>query len=234
MVEEFMGKEMKPITVIGALLGAVAGIGMYFFDNSVAQYNYLTATLISIMVYAFVGWITNVQALEMLFKPYYEKRLFGIKIPFTPGVIVSRKPKFAKSMSTFVDEELLKKSSMEELFNKNVDGIHNSIKDTIAKDDYKLIVDFLNKHSEEIGDKSFNYLKGSAYDNKDSIASALFMEVEHLKLDKIDFSKIKSKSEEEILLRIKNSNKEIQRLLDNVLKCDNEVSKVMPENFKAS
>jgi|GEM_PF-3475148 Uncharacterized protein conserved in bacteria len=233
MVEEFMGKEMKPITVIGALLGAIVGIGMYFFDNSVTQYNYLTATLISVAVYAFVGWLTNVQALEMLFKPYYEKRLFGIKIPFTPGVIVSRKPKFAKSMSTFVDEELLKKNSMEELFNKNVGIIHNSIKDTISKDNYKLVVDFLNSHSEVIGDKSFNYLKNSVHTNKYSIASSLCKKTEALNLNKVDFSKTKNKLEEAILLRIKNSNKSIYAVLDNLLKKDDKVFEVMPENFKA-
>ena len=142
MVEEFMGKEMKPITVIGALLGGIAGIGMYFFDKSTAQYSYFTGTLISIVVYGLVGWITNVQALAMLFKPYTEKRLFGIKIPFTPGVIVSRKPKFAKSMSAFVDEELLKKSTIEELFNKNKDIIYNKLQETIANDNYKIVRDF--------------------------------------------------------------------------------------------
>lgn len=233
MVEEFMGKEMKPLTVIGAILGAVVGIGMYFFDNSVTQYNYLTSTLISVAVYAFVGWFTNVQALEMLFKPYYEKRLFGIKIPFTPGVIVRRKPKFAKSMSTFVDEELLKKNSMKELFDKNVDTIYNSIKDTISKDNYKLLVDFFNNHSEVISSNSFKYLKKSIYTNKDSIAISLCKNTEALNLNRVDFSKVKGELEEDILLRIKNSNRSIYSELDNLVKRDTKVFEAMPETFKA-
>lgn len=232
MIEEFMGKEMKPITVIGALLGAIVGIGMYFFDNSVTQYNYLTATLISVAVYAFVGLLTNVQALEMLFKPYYEKRILGVKIPFTPGVIVSRKPRFAKSMSTFVDEELLKKNSMEELFNKNADIILNSIKNTISKDNYKLVVDFFNNHSEAIADKSFKYVKNSIYTNKDQIATSLSKQTKTLALSKVDFSKVKNRLEEDILLRIKNSNQSIYAALDNLLKEDIEVFKIIPENFK--
>lgn len=232
MVEEFMGKEMKPLTVIGAILGAVVGIGMYFFDNSVTQYNLLTATLISVLVYAFVGWLTNVQALEMLFKPYYEKKLFGIKIPFTPGVIVSRKPKFAKSMSTFVDEELLKKNSMKELFNKNIDTINNSIKDIISKDNYKLLVDFFNNHSEAIGNNSFNYLKKSIYTNKDSITVSLCENAKALNLNRIDFSKANSEFKEDILLRVKNSNKLIYAELDYLAKNDAKVFEAMPETLK--
>ncbi|WP_411682056.1 DUF445 family protein [Clostridium thailandense] len=232
MVEGFMGKEMKPITVLGAFLGAIAGIGMYFFDNSVIQYNYLTAAFISVLVYAFVGWLTNVQALEMLFKPYYEKRVFGIKIPFTPGVIVSRKPKFAKSMSAFVDEELLKKNSLEALFSKSVDSICNSMKNTIAKDDYKIISDFLKKHLEMIENKSFSYLEKLAYRNKDIMSKSLYEKAEHLNLKDINFSKIKKRSEEEILLKIKSSNRSIYDVLNSGLKCNNEFSRVMPDSFK--
>lgn len=234
MIEEFMGKEMKPITAIGALLGGIIGIGMYFFDNSVAQYNYLTATLISVAAYGFVGWLTNVQALAMLFKPYNEKRLFGIRIPFTPGVIVSRKPKFAKSMSTFVDEELLKKSSMEELFNKNKDAIYNSLKEAISKDNYKIVVDFLDNHSDAINDKAFEYIIRLIESNKSSIAKSITNKAGNLDIDKIDFSIIENQLKEKVLLKIENSNKSIYNGLENVLKCDKEISRIIPEQFKKS
>ena len=35
----------------------------------------------------FIGLITNGLAIFMLFHPYEEKRLFGIRLPFTPGAI---------------------------------------------------------------------------------------------------------------------------------------------------
>lgn len=234
MIEEFMGKEMKPITVIGAMLGAVIGIGMYFFDNSVTQYNYLTATLVSIVVYGFVGWLTNVQALAMLFKPYNEKRLFGIRIPFTPGVIVSRKPKFAKSMSTFVDEELLKKSSMEELFNKNKDAIYNSLKEVISKDNYKIVVDFLDSHSDAISDKAFEYIKNLIERNKSSISDSLTNKAGNFDISNIDFSKLENKLKEKILSKVESSNMEIYDTVEGIFKYNKEISGIIPEQFKES
>ena len=43
--------------------------------------------LISALVGAVIGYITNWLAIKMLFKPHNEKRVFGIRIPFTQGII---------------------------------------------------------------------------------------------------------------------------------------------------
>lgn len=234
MIEEFMGKEMKPITVIGALLGAIIGVGMYFFDSSVTQYNYLTATLISIAAYGFVGWLTNVQALAMLFKPYTEKRLFGIRIPFTPGVIISRKPRFARSMSAFVDEELLKKSSMEDIFNKNKNAIYNSLKEVISKEDYKVVVDFLDRHSDTISNEAFEYIKKLIERNKNNITDSFTNKAANLDISKMDFSEIESKLKEKVISKIENSNMEILGVLEGILKNDKKISRIIPEQFKGA
>ena len=37
-----------------------------------------------------IGWLTNAIAIWMLFHPYREYRVFGLKLPFTPGLIPSR------------------------------------------------------------------------------------------------------------------------------------------------
>lgn len=233
MVEEFMGKEMKPITVIGALLGGIVGIGMYFFDKSTAKYSYVTGTIISIVVYALVGWLTNVQALAMLFKPYTEKRLFGLKIPFTPGVIVSRKPKFAKSMSAFVDEELLKKSSMQELFSKNKELIHSMLKEVVSKDDYKVIGDLLNKNSDSISDKGYEYSKKFINTNKNKISNSLESKMANISVENMDFSNVKFKAEKEILEKVKESNSIIANKLDKFLRSECKASEIMPKELKA-
>lgn len=235
MVEDFMGKEMKPITVIGAMLGGIVGIGMYFFDKSAAQYSLVTGTLISIVVYALVGWLTNVQALEMLFKPYTEKRFFGIKIPFTPGVIVSRKSKFAKSMSNFVDQELLKKNSMEELFSKNKDLIYNKLAKTISEDNYKILGDFLYNHRGTISDKSYEQLKKFICGNKYSISNYIAEELGNFSLSNMDLSNIKGKWSEEILEKTsKNLHEIINNELNKFIKNEKEVLKIIPESFRMS
>ena len=47
--------------------------------------------IIPIIVGAIIGYFTNWLAIKMLFRPHYEKKIFGIKIPFTPGLIPKEK-----------------------------------------------------------------------------------------------------------------------------------------------
>lgn len=233
MVENFMGTEMKPLTIIGAVLGAVVGIGMYFFDKSAAQYNYVTGTIISIIVYGLVGWITNVQALAMLFKPYTEKRVFGIRIPFTPGVIVSRKPKFARSMSNFVAEELLKKRSIEVLFDKNKDYIYKNFRNIVSKDDYKVLGEVSYRYSDSIANKAYEYGRKAIYANKDKISNSLVNEIGSFSPSNMDFSNIQVKAQKEILEKIKGSDVIINNAIDKFLKLETSASEVIPKETKA-
>ena len=63
--------------------------------------------LISALVGAVIGYITNWLAIKMLFKPHNEKRVFGIRIPFTPGLIPKEKKRIAKSIGETVSEHIL-------------------------------------------------------------------------------------------------------------------------------
>lgn len=40
---------------------------------------------------AFIGGLTNMLAIRMLFRPYETKYLFGRRLPLTPGVIPRRR-----------------------------------------------------------------------------------------------------------------------------------------------
>lgn len=233
-VEEFMGKEMKPITVIGALLGAIAGILMYFYDKSTAGYNIVTVTIINLIVYGFVGWITNVQAIAMLFRPYTEKRIFGIKIPFTPGVVAARKPKFAKSMSAFVDNSLLDKDSMKYLFNKNQDAIYKKLEEKISENDYKIAADVLNKYSDTINNMSYSYIKEIINKNKEKISNSLSQELSNFTPSTVSSSHIEEKIVKEALERIKESHKIISSSLEEFLKSEKSILQVIPDSFKTS
>jgi uncharacterized membrane protein YheB (UPF0754 family) len=63
--------------------------------------------IIPIFVGAVIGYITNWLAIKMLFKPHYEKRIFGIRIPFTPGLIPKEMNRIARSIGDTVGEYLL-------------------------------------------------------------------------------------------------------------------------------
>jgi uncharacterized membrane protein YheB (UPF0754 family) len=63
--------------------------------------------LIASLVGAVIGYFTNWLAIKMLFRPHQEKKLFGIKVPFTPGLIPKERVRIAKSVGETVGTHLL-------------------------------------------------------------------------------------------------------------------------------
>ena len=56
---------------------------------------------------AVIGYVTNDVAIRMLFRPLAEKRLFGLRLPFTPGVIPRQRYELAESIARMVSSELI-------------------------------------------------------------------------------------------------------------------------------
>ena len=59
------------------------------------------------VVGAVIGFITNVVAIKMLFRPLNEIRVFGIRLPFTPGILPRQRNRLAQSIGAMVERELL-------------------------------------------------------------------------------------------------------------------------------
>jgi uncharacterized membrane protein YheB (UPF0754 family) len=55
----------------------------------------------------FIGYVTNYVAIRMLFRPLHPWRLFGIRLPLTPGVIPSQRHELARRMGEMVGSHLL-------------------------------------------------------------------------------------------------------------------------------
>lgn len=55
---------------------------------------------------AAIGYFTNLIAVKMLFFPHEEKRIFGHRVPFTPGAIPKGKARLAKSAGKIVQNDL--------------------------------------------------------------------------------------------------------------------------------
>ncbi|QCX34539.1 DUF445 family protein [Caloramator sp. E03] len=73
------------------------------------------------LVGALIGYITNYLAIKMLFRPYNEVRVFGLQIPFTPGLIPKEKKRIAKSIGKTVGSHLLTSDLIiETLYSKRV------------------------------------------------------------------------------------------------------------------
>jgi uncharacterized membrane protein YheB (UPF0754 family) len=64
------------------------------------------------LIGAIIGYVTNMIAIKMLFRPLYEKRVFGIRIPFTPGIIPKQRHLLADSIGNMVSKNLLTANSL--------------------------------------------------------------------------------------------------------------------------
>ena len=64
------------------------------------------------LVGAVIGYFTNYIAVKMLFLPRREIRVFGKRLPFTPGIIPRRKKELARSVGRMVESELLTKDAL--------------------------------------------------------------------------------------------------------------------------
>ncbi len=59
-----------------------------------------------------IGYTTNWLAIKMIFKPHEPKYVFGIKIPFTPGVIAKERKRISKNIGKTLEEEVLTKDDL--------------------------------------------------------------------------------------------------------------------------
>ncbi|NPA13000.1 MAG: DUF445 family protein [Aquificae bacterium] len=78
----------------------------------------LLQLLVFVLIGAFIGYITNYLAIKMLFRPYTEKRIFGVKVPFTPGLIPKQREEIASSIARTVKHHLFSEERIKQLFEK--------------------------------------------------------------------------------------------------------------------
>jgi uncharacterized membrane-anchored protein YjiN (DUF445 family) len=95
--------------------------------------------ILPVIIGAAIGYITNDIAIKMLFRPLAEKRLFGIRIPLTPGIIPKNRHKLAVSLGKTVSDELLnvdvlsrrfKEEDFKRAVGKSVDSLVSGLLDT--------------------------------------------------------------------------------------------------------
>ena len=80
---------------------------------------------------AVIGFITNVIAIRMLFRPLKAIRLFGIRLPFTPGLLPRQRHKLADSIGAMVERELLTPEIIRERLRR--DDVKEKIKNSVSR-----------------------------------------------------------------------------------------------------
>ena len=95
------------------------------------EISYLVAPLLG----GVIGYITNDIAIRMLFRPHKAKYIFGIRIPFTPGIIPKEKGRIASAIGGAISENLMNKEVLEKnlLSDEMIGKIQHSIDDFFTK-----------------------------------------------------------------------------------------------------
>ena len=183
---DFIGRELKPIMFFGGILGVIAGLILAAFQNS--PVNFSEINIANMLTYAFVGFITNVAAINMIFKPYREIKVLS-KIPFlrnfSLGYIIKNQKKFAKSTAQYIDSSLLSKKSINELFEKHKSNIKKSFVKNIADNDYAILGNLLMKNIESTIAETYSFLKSKALKNLSAFSNYLYESISRIKLSSI-------------------------------------------------
>ena len=71
------------------------------------DYQSLIPFLAPPVVGAVIGYFTNYLAIRMLFRPLEQKRIFGIPLPLTPGIIPAKRKELAANIGRMIGDHLL-------------------------------------------------------------------------------------------------------------------------------
>ena len=87
---------------------------------------------------AVIGYCTNYIAVKMLFYPRNEVKVWGHKVPFTPGAIPKGKPRLAKTVGSVVANTLLTEEDIKQkiLSPETEDAVVDKIMDELSKKIY--------------------------------------------------------------------------------------------------
>ena len=126
--------------------------------------------IIGALIGAVIGYITNWLAIKMLFRPREAKYIFGMKLPFTPGLIPKEKSRIANKVGETVGTHLLNSDSLskalkddkikakfnevaKEKINQIINSnstLENSLKNTLGENYYALKGNMINNIAKTI------------------------------------------------------------------------------------
>lgn len=93
-----------------------------------------TTYFIAPLLGGLIGYITNDIAIRMLFRPHKAKYLFGIHIPFTPGIIPKEKGRIAEVIGGVISENLMNNEVLEKylLSDEMIGKVRSAVEEFIS------------------------------------------------------------------------------------------------------
>ena len=73
------------------------------------ELSYLIGPTSGLVIGAFTSWL----AIKMMFRPHQPKYIFGMKMPFTPGLIPKERGRLAEAVGSSISENLMNKEVLE-------------------------------------------------------------------------------------------------------------------------
>lgn len=92
---------------------------------------------------AIIGYVTNALAIRMLFRPLKVKRVFGLRLPLTPGIIPKQRSALAESIGRMVSEQLINAETLQSKLGS--ESFHSGVKRNIEELSARLLSTPLSK-----------------------------------------------------------------------------------------
>ena len=86
---------------------------MYLFTEINRIMTFELSYLLGPLVGGVIGYITNDVAIRMLFRPHHAKYIFGLHIPFTPGIIPKERGRIALAVGEAISDNLMNREVLE-------------------------------------------------------------------------------------------------------------------------
>ena len=139
-----------------------------------------------------IGYITNDIAIRMLFRPHKAKYVFGIHIPFTPGIIPKEKGRIAEAVGGVISENLMNKEVLEKylLSEDMIEKVRSAVEEFIATQqrNNETVVQFLGHYlsKEEIDTIAQNINRSITKQTYEKLAdSSVGEKVAHIAIDHV-------------------------------------------------
>ena len=151
-----------------------------------------TSYIIAPLLGGVIGYITNDIAIRMLFRPHTAKYVFGIHIPFTPGIIPKEKGRIAEAIGGVISENLMNKEVLEKyLLSKDMIGkVRSAVEEfiTTQQKNQETVACFLGHYlsKEEIATIAQNINQSITKQTYEKLAdSAVGEKVAHIAIDHV-------------------------------------------------
>lgn len=163
LVHGFMGRQLKSINIMGAVLGGIAGLvtaaAAVFFKPPPGFL--FTAFAAYGLVFALIGVFTNWIAVKMLFRPY--KKIAGLNFPPFIGITALKQSEFAAGIAKIIQQNMLNADALRRFYEKKKNDFLARREERISDENHSLIADFFSDETRLTAavDSLCDYLKAS-------------------------------------------------------------------------